>query len=293
MDIILRPNLSLRLILISVLFTSTIKCTGQTIPSLGIVGLPSNDSLYYAAGFKLVGTTVASLISPSLGEEQFDNNLKLIRSMQCKIYMCNVLFPGDLKIAGPDVNEEKVLDYLTTVCVRAKKAEIKNLILGSSGARRLPDQYDAQKARHEFILLSRKMADVAQKYDVTIILESLNRTETNFINTLHDAADIVRTVNHKAFRLNADLYHMMKENESPEEIVKAGDLIVYCEIAEKEKRTLPGMAKDDFTPFLKALKKINYQGPIVIEGNSPNLSEDAPNAYEYLSEQLEEVFKGD
>lgn len=262
----------------------------QKIPRLGMAGSLDNDSLLYASGFRLIGTSVSSLISPSLSEEEFAANLKKIAALKCRLFMCNVLFPPALKIAGPDVDEKAVLDYLSAVLARAKKAGVKHLILGSGGARRLPDGYDAEKAKTDFSILARKMATVANRNGVTIILENLNSTETNFLNRLRDAADVVRRVGHPAFRLNADIYHMIKEGEPAEEIRKAGDVIVYCEIAEKEQRTLPGVKGDDFIPYLQALRDSKFKGPIVIEGASKNLREDVPMAYAYLSEQLKIVY---
>jgi sugar phosphate isomerase/epimerase len=136
--------------------------------------------------------------------------------------MCNVLFPGTLKIAGPEVEEKKVLDYLQAVLVRAREAGVKHLILGSGGARKLPDDYDKEKANADFAVLCRKMATAAKAKGITIILENLNSTETNFLNKLSEAAAVVRAVDHPSFRLNADIYHMLKEGESPDEIRKAG-----------------------------------------------------------------------
>ena len=133
------------------------------------------------------------------------------------------------------------------------------------------------------------MADLAKRFDITIILENLNSTETNFLNRLKDAAEVVRAVDHENFRLNSDIYHMMKEDESPEEIVRAGKLIVYCEIAEEEGRTLPGINKQDFRPYLRALKQIGFTGPIMIEGNTNDLQTDLPIAMSYLQHQLREV----
>jgi hydroxypyruvate isomerase len=75
------------------------------------------------------------------------------------------------------------------------------------------------------------MAVVAKKHTITIAIESLNSTETNFLNTLEDAADVVKSVNHPNFRLNADIYHMLKENEPPQHIIDAAKFIVYAEIA--------------------------------------------------------------
>jgi sugar phosphate isomerase/epimerase len=279
------------IILLVFLFLFKLSTNAQNLPRLGMVSSMENDSLLYASGFRLIGTAVGSLISPSIPEKDFLENIKRVKEASCQLYMCNILFPSKLKIAGPDVEEEQVLDYFKVVLFRAREAGVNNLILGSGGSRRLPEGYDVKKAKKDFIALSKKLAVAAQEKGVTIILESLNSTETNFLNTLKEAAEIVRKVNHPNFRLNADIYHMMKENESPQEIINAGKLIVYCEIAEKENRTLPGVAGEDFRPYFKALKKINFSGPILIEGRSEDLKKDVPNAYLYLMNQLKEVYE--
>lgn len=269
----------------------TQQATAQKLPLLGMVASLSDDSLLYASGFRLTGTSVSNLLGPNVSEEEFHAKLQSIKTARCKVYMCNVLFPGNLKIAGPEVDERKVMEHLTFVLARAKKAGIKKLILGSGGARKLPEGYDNAKAVADFIRLGKKMAVAARQHGVTIILESLNSTETNFINTLKEAAAVVRGVNHQAFRLNADIYHMMKEDEPPQEIINAKDLIVYCEIAEKDKRTLPGVTGDDFRPYLKALRQIRYQGPIMVEGRFSDLAKEAPQAHAYLVSQLKEVYQ--
>jgi sugar phosphate isomerase/epimerase len=258
--------------------------------TLGIIAPLDNDSLMYASGFRLNGATVGSTLSPTLSEDEFLERVEVMKKTRCKVYLCNVLFPGSLKIAGPDVDEKQVLDYLDKVVTRAERAEIQNLTLGSGGARRLPEGYDKTKATDDFIVLAGKMAVVAKAHGVTIILENLNSTETNFITKLREAAEIVRRVDHPNFRLNADIYHMLKENESAEEIKNAGKLIVYCEIAEKQNRALPGVSREDFRPYLSALKDIKYKGPILIEGNSDNFKRDIPLAFQYLSRQLQEVY---
>lgn len=267
-------------------------CTlqAQKLPVLGMVAGLENDSLLYASGFCLIGTTVGSLIDPSLSAAELAANVEKVKSLKCQLYLCNVLFPASLKIAGPGVDEARVLDHLKAVLTRAKLAGVKNLVLGSGGARRLPDNYSKEQAAAEFAALAKKMAVAARQYGITIILESLNSTETNFLNRLSEAADVVRRVGHKNFRLNADIYHMLKEDESPDEIRGARDVIVYAEIAEKENRTLPGVAGEDFKPYLKALKDIRYKGPLVIEGRSGNLATEAPKSHAYLMTQLREVY---
>jgi sugar phosphate isomerase/epimerase len=262
----------------------------EKIPQLGIVAPIEQDSLIYSSGFRMIGESVGKMLSPSLTEEQFQQNLIRIKKAKCKIYLCNIFFSGGIKIAGPDVNESRVLGYADTVFSRAKRAGIPFIVLGSGGARRIPDGYDTKKAQADFAILCRKIATVAKKYGIMVALESLEATETNFLITLTSAAEVVRAANHSNFKLNADIFHMMREGESAQSIVDAADILVYCEIAEKQKRSLPGVQGDDFKPYLRALRKANYKGHIFIEGNTTNPGNDIPLSFKYLTQQLKEVY---
>ena len=259
-------------------------------PQLGIVSRLEQDSLAYESGFRVIGESVGRMLSPSLTEELFWQNVERIKKAKCKVYLCNVFFPGTIKIAGPDVDQKRVISYADTVLSRAKQAGIPFIILGSGGPRRIPDGFDKDKAKVDFIILCKKLAALAGKYDVKIALESLQSSETNFLNTVKEAAEIVRGVNHPNFRLNADIFHMMRENESPQSIIDAADILGHCEIAEKQTRSMPGVQGDDFKPYLRALRKANYTGYIFIEANSTNPDNDIPLSFKYLSRQLEEVY---
>ena len=278
-------------LLATALIVSAATVFSQPIPKLGMASSMENDSILYRSGFRLIGETVGKLLSPRLSNEQVLRYRSSLKKMQCQVYMCNSFFPGDLKIAGDKVDELQVLTYADTVFSRASQLGIKAIILGSGGSRRLPEGYDVSKAEADFIKLAGKMAILARPYGVKIFLEALNSTETNFITTLQQAARIVRGVNHPNFRLNADIYHMLKENEPPQHIIDAGDLIDYCEIAEKEERTYPGFKGDNFVPYLKALKKINYKGYIFIEGRWTDLKVEAPLAKAYLEKQLKMAYQ--
>jgi sugar phosphate isomerase/epimerase len=262
----------------------------KSIPRLGIVAPLEQDSLVYAAGFRMLGESVGRMLSPSLTEAQFQQNLVRIKKAKCKVLLCNIFFPGSIKIAGPAVDETRVLSFADTVLSRAKEAGLSFIILGSGGARRIPDGYDAAKAQTDFAQLCRKLAMVAGKYRITIALESLQAAETNFLVSLNSAAEVVRAVNHPNFKLNADIFHMTRGGESPQSIVDAADVLAYCEIAEKESRSLPGVKGDDFKPWLRALRKAKYKGYIFIEGNTSNPAADMPLSFKYLTRQLEEVY---
>ncbi|OUJ74064.1 sugar phosphate isomerase/epimerase family protein [Hymenobacter crusticola] len=260
------------------------------VPQIGLVAPIDQDSLLHAAGFRMLGETVSRMVSPALSEEQFRQNLARIKKAKCKVYLCNILFTGKIKIAGPTVDNARVVAYVDSVFARAQQAGIPFIVLGSGGARRIPEGYDAQKAQADFVLLCRKMAVAAQRHGIMIAIENLNSSETNFLNTVRSAAEVVRAVNHPNFKLNADIFHMLRESESPQSIVDAKDILVHCEIAEKEKRSFPGVQGEDFKPYLRALKKANYQGNIFIEGTTSNPTADIPLSFTYLTKQLREVY---
>jgi len=286
---------SLRLSLIAFLILlgvrNTVSAQQQT-PTLGIASSLSQDSLVYAAGFKVITESVKKMLSPALTADEFNANLEKIKAAKCKVLTCNVFFPADIKIAGPVVDENKVLAYAEGVLSRAKQAGVKYVVLGSSGARSIPADYDVNKAKSDFVQLCKKLGTLAGKHQVLIVLENLQSSETNFLNTLNSAADIVRKVNHPNFRLNADIFHMMREGELPKEIVAAGDVIAFVEVAEKETRSLPGVKGDDFKPYLSALKQINYKGYLFIEGSVKNAAIEIPAAFKYLTAQINEVYLG-
>ncbi|MBC7399009.1 MAG: sugar phosphate isomerase/epimerase [Mucilaginibacter sp.] len=258
--------------------------------ALGLILSIDKDSIAHAAGFKMIGESVGKMLSPSLNEEKFRSNIERINKAQCKVYMCNILFPSSMKIAGPAVNTPRVLAYVDSVFLRAEQANIKHIILGSGGSRRLPDGYDTKKAQADFTLLCGKLALVAQKHHIMLVLESLETAETNFLLTLKETAEVVRAVNNPNFKLNADIYHMGRMKETPQVIVDNADIIVHCEIAELEIRTLPGMKGDDLKPYLRALRTANYKGPIFMEPGAPYTAADAAMSFKFLTRQLEEVY---
>ena len=285
----MKSRITIVLLLLSI-FLFSFQLGKKTYLCLGIVAPIDKDSLVFASGFKIFGESVSRMISPSLSAEKFKQNLELIKKAKGKLYMCNVMFPGEMKIAGPDVVEQDVLAYAEGLFSRAEQAKVSIIVLGSGTARRIPEGYDLQKAKVGFVQLCKKLAASAGKHHIKIALENLQSQETNFINNVKTATEIVRAVNHPNFGLNADIFHMRRENESPQSIIDAGDVLIHCEIAEHDTRTLPGIKGDDFKPYLRALKEAKYKGPIFIEAGANYTPAQLAESYQFLTKQVEAVY---
>ncbi len=260
-------------------------------PTIGIVQDLEHDSILHASGYRSLVVSIATYFSPkNVSDKKFQEILQLFKKSRMSLYACNIFIPADLKLVGPDVDEVSILTYTNIVFQRCQAAGVKMIIWGSGGARRVPDGFDKVKASEQFISIARKVASLAARYKIVLALENLNSTETNFITTLEEAFEIVRKVNNPNLRLCADVYHMLKENEPPAVIEKAGNYIVHCDLAEKEKRAPPGTKGDDFRRYLKALRKIRFKGMIMLECQWENLSTQAGPANQYLQKQIDEVY---
>ncbi|HEX5667282.1 MAG TPA: sugar phosphate isomerase/epimerase family protein [Chitinophagaceae bacterium] len=259
-------------------------------PVVGVIASVSRDSLLTVNGISVIEESVNNTFSPRrVTEAQFGENLKKIRSAKVKVAAANVFFPGDIKLVGPAVDERIVLGYVDTVMRRCKEAGVGIIVLGSGGSRKLPEGYDSVRASGEFISLVRKMAEVAKKYGRIIAIENLNHTETNFVLTLAEAIKYVKAVDHPNFRLTADIYHMLMENEQGSVIEQAKGLLVHAHIAEKEERAYPGKRGVDFTPYFAAMKKIGYKGKIMMECRFTDFDKQVGPAKAYLDVQLTKV----
>jgi len=105
----------------------------------------------------------------------------------------------------------------------------------------------------------------AEKKSVTLLLEPINRYETNVVNTLEEGLQMIRRLGSPYIKLLPDTFHMNIEEESiPESILHAGKEIAYVHFADSN-RLSPGWGHIDFPAIAAALKAISYDGPLGIE----------------------------
>ncbi|HMG92577.1 MAG TPA: sugar phosphate isomerase/epimerase family protein [Chryseolinea sp.] len=261
-------------------------------PEIGVVQNIENDSLLHAFGYRCLVESTARILSPiNVSDSQFKAHLQTIKKSHVPLLACNLFIPANLKVVGPSIDESAILKYVEIVFQRAQTAGLKMIVWGSGGSRGVPEGFDHARAMEQFISIAREIVMMAAKYDIVLALESLDHTECNFITTTKEALEVVKVINHKNLRLCVDIYHMLKEGESPDIISETKKYLVYCEIAEKEGRTPPGVHGDDFRPYFTELKKVGYKGKIVLECRWGDVASQGAMAYEELRKQIDDVYK--
>lgn len=255
-------------------------------PELGVCTGVSNGEMLSEAGFNYIEESVGGFLMPFNSEEEFLTKLEIANNNPIPVRACNSFIPGSLKSVGPDAVHDQILEYVETAFRRAQMAGIEHIVFGSGGSRGIPEGFSPEEARQQFVSLGKAMGPVADKYNVVVVLEPLNTREVNFINSVAEGAAIVKEIDHPNFMLLADIYHMMMENEGPEEILEHGQWIKHVHVAELEGRAAPGTHTEDLSAYYNALKEVGYQGRISIEGRWEDMAAQASKANETIKSQL-------
>ncbi|MGO9344076.1 MAG: TIM barrel protein [Acidimicrobiales bacterium] len=111
----------------------------------------------------------------------------------------------------------------------------------------------------------RACARVATKLAVPLLLEPINRYETNFINTAAEGLDLITEIDDPSMRLLLDTFHMNIEERNLGDVLRtAGDRLGYVHVADSNRRA-PGQGHIDFPEVIEALDEIAYCGMLVAE----------------------------
>jgi sugar phosphate isomerase/epimerase len=256
---------------------------------IGVCTSIENNHLLKKNGCTFVEERVSSFLVPTENESYFAKSLALLAKSELPVFSCKNFLPGNLPCVGENLDRGAVLEYAEVVFKRAKQSSVKTIVFGSGNSRKIPENFDRDIAKSQFIDLLKEMSPVAAKYGIIISLEPLNRAETNFINSLSEGVEIIEAVDHPNLKLLVDIYHMMREGEPPTEIEKADRHIYHCHIAEKDQRIAPVTMKDDFRPYFKALKKVNYTGKLSMETGWGDMEKELPLAMRVLRKQISEI----
>ncbi|MBE8723057.1 sugar phosphate isomerase/epimerase family protein [Sphingobacterium pedocola] len=255
----------------------------STLPELGVCVSVAQSALVKKAGYTFIQPTVSEVLQPTMPDSSFHG--EKVKNSEVSVSVVNVFIPGTIKTTGPEVDEAAVMNYATTVFQRAQRLNIPLIVFGSGASRHIPEGFNRDTAFVQFVHISKKLAALAAQYHVVLALESQNKEECNFLNTLKECIAVADAVNHPNFKITVDIYHMMRENEPAAVILEGAKYIYHCDIGEKENRTAPGVIGDDFTAFFSAFQKIGYTGKIALECRFKDLEAELPLALRTIREQ--------
>lgn len=118
----------------------------------------------------------------------------------------------------------------------------------------------------------------ADKGDLIISVEAVNRFETHLINTAEQGVSYCKRVGLPNMKVHLDCFHMnIEETSFPGAVRTCGrEYLGYVHVNESN-RGIPGTGLVRWPEFFTALKEVGYFGPLVIESFDPNFEELSKN----------------
>ncbi len=118
-----------------------------------------------------------------------------------------------------------------------------------------------------------EIAKYAQQSNIIIAPEPINRYESYVFTSADEILDMIEEIDMPNIGLHLDTFHMnIEETNLYDPIIRAGERLIHTHITESD-RGMTGEGNVNWDLFFKALAKIDYQGPLVLENFSSEIKE--------------------
>lgn len=159
-------------------------------------------------------------------------------------------------------------DYLERGLIRPKRMGTEYIVIGSGGARRIPEGMNYEAATEKFVTMLSRYGKIADQYDVDIVLEPLFKKGCNFINTFREGVEICKQVNHPRVGCLMDFFHSHQENEPFSVLGEAGSFLKHIHFSTLDRRIPVNGDEEETRMLIDALKAIRYRGRVTMEGDA-------------------------
>ena len=185
--------------------------------------------------------------------------------IECTV--CAILPPG-INPISPDAAVRKVSVQHLVKCIETASALGAKLLGGPLYAPigYLPEHRPTKDEWSWAVDAFQSVCDVLDSCDVTLSIEPVNRSETFFVRTASEASSLCEAIDHPRFGVTIDTFHAnIEERDIADAVTSLGPHLKHIHASENDRGPL-GLGHVDFRRIVSALKKIGYNGYLMIEG---------------------------
>jgi sugar phosphate isomerase/epimerase len=208
--------------------------------------------------------------------------IDLIAASSIKAEAFNSFLPADLRVTGDGVEPDRQRRFVDTAFERVAALGARVVVFGSGGARNVPDGFDRDVAFRQIREFLARIADSAAQHGITVAIEPLPTYSCNIINSVPEALDIARQVNHPAIQVLSDFFHVTYQSQSFDDTASAGVSLRHVHIASPQGRNPVEADLPILTEFFSALRRGGYDSRISLECGWGNLAEEAAKTLSVL-----------
>ncbi len=225
------------------------------------------------AGYQGIEIAPFTLVQSGVGEVDATGRRKLLSTIHDNGLVCcglHWLFappPAGLHFTTPDAAvRRKSIDYLLQLIDFCADLEGNVLVFGSP-QQRSTDGISTGEARKYFADGLAKVADHAGRREVRVLVEHLDHTQSDVVNTLAEARQLVDAVGHPAIQMMFDFHNTADESRPLDELIRQYvDVIYHVHVQEMDGRHLGrGNSGHDFVDAFQAMKDLGYRDWVSLE----------------------------
>ncbi len=230
----------------------------------------------------------------SMSDDEFEIHLAKVKETGIPVLTANCFLPGETKVSDPESDDKITSDYLSVLLPRAKRIGIDTIVFGSGGARRIPEGVSPEQGRATLVRKLREIiCPMAAEYGILIAIEPLRYEESNILNSVHEAVEVMNEVGHKNLKVLADLYHMVCVEEEFEYLSGLEGVLVHTHTSNpydsEHKRIFPLEGDGyDQKPFLKNVFAAGCER-CAVEAGCSDFDSQAPQSLKVLADALKEI----
>jgi sugar phosphate isomerase/epimerase len=234
-------------------------------------------------GFDYVELALQDMLP--LADEEFEKQVARIKALKIPAISGYGFLPAELRVVGPEVDRAKVDEALRFGLGRAQRLGLKMAVYGNllTRGRSVPEGFAKAEAWKQMVEFGRRAAAEAGRRGMTVLFEPMPARGGVLVNTVAEAAELVKAVGDEHFRLLVDYGYFTDSGESLGVLRGAAGLVRQVEIQNPKGRVYPRAAgESDYAGFVRALQDGGYKGGFSIHGAPTDFWVDAPRAIEML-----------
>jgi D-psicose/D-tagatose/L-ribulose 3-epimerase len=195
-----------------------------------------------------------------------EDTKELLNKYQLKCSsICGIYKPErDLSSSDPEVRKNAV-QYVKKCIDLAKALNASTVIVVPTCVGKVNPETSMEEEWNNAILSVKEAGLYAEKQNITLVLETLNRYETYLASNLDAGLKFIKEVDQESVKIMADLFHMsLEERDMIESLTKISTYLAHVHIADNT-REAAGLGQTDFKPVISFLKDLGYKGYITME----------------------------
>lgn len=226
-----------------------------------------------SAGYKGIEIAAFTFVKEGVEEISSDKRKQMVSVMKDVGLECAGIHwllappPQGLHFTTPDIDvRQKTIDYLDKLIDFCGDLEGPCMVFGSPNQRGTMG-IPIEEAKKYFAEGLARVADHAKKRGVKILIEHLPNYATDVINTLQEALELAKQINHPAIQIVFDFHNAVDETEPFDVLLqKYYENIEHIHIQEMDGKHMgTGTGINDYAKAFQTLKNLKYDKWISLE----------------------------